>query len=286
MSQPVTTAVIGGSGLFDLADFDAERELHIETSYGPPSDAITIGTWGQHRVAFLLRHGRGHRLLPSEIPYRANIYALKSIGVERLIAVSAVGSMQPQIEPRDLLLPDQFVDNTHQRVSTYFGNGIVGHINLTQPVCPELIDLLRTASQSQNLRVHPAGIYQCEEGPQFPTQAEAELYRARSNVSVIGMTLATEMKLAREAEMCYAAICTVTDFAPWYLGEELNTEVVAANSKKMQPSVQKILVDVIAHIPNARHCDCAHTLDGAIQTDRAAITPEARDRLKWLIGDR
>ena len=285
MQNPASIGIIGGSGLSDLPEFTLQQAAELDTPYGLPSDTIQVGEWAGRTVAFVPRHGRGHHLLPSEVPNRANIYALKALGVERVIAISAVGSMQLHIRPLDIVLPHQFIDNTHQRISTFFGNGLAGHVNVTQPTCPTLRAALHSACQAIAIRVHAGGIYQCEEGPQFPTQAEAELYRARSNVSIIGMTLAPEMKLAREAELCYAAICLVTDYAPWNDGTPLSTEVVVANARKMREIVRRILNYAMPRTPVERECHCRHALNGAIQTDAQAISLEVRQRLGWLIGD-
>ncbi len=212
-------AVIGGSGLYEMEGLTRVRELRVSTPFGKPSDAIVIGTLAEQRVAFLSRHGRGHRISPSMINYRANIYALKSLGVSRIISVSAVGSMKEHIKPGHLVLPDQFIDRTTQRMGTFFDQGLVAHVAFAEPICGELSGIVRRAAKQVGATTHVGGTYVCIEGPQFSTKAESRLYR-QWGVDVIGMTNIPEAKLAREAEMCYATLALVTDFDCWHATEE------------------------------------------------------------------
>jgi 5'-methylthioadenosine phosphorylase len=277
--------IVGGSGLYALAGLEGFEEVRLDTPFGPPSDAFLVGTLGGREIAFLARHGRDHRILPSEINYRANVYAFKSLGVERLLSASAVGSMKEEIRPRDVLLPDQFVDRTVGRASTFFGDGIVAHVMFADPVCPETRRALLDAARAEGARAHDGGVYLCMEGPAFSTRAESRLYRSWG-VDVIGMTNLQEAKLAREAEICYATLALVTDFDCWHDEEEDVTigavlEVLRANSRLAAAT----LLRAALALPEARTaCGCARALAHAIVTRRDAIPDDAKERLRAIIG--
>lgn len=278
--------VIGGSGLYDWEGLSEIEEVRIQTPFGDPSDAYIVGSITGRRVAFLSRHGRGHRKSPSEVNYRANIYGMKLLGVERIFSASAVGSLQETIAPLDIVLPDQFVDWTRIRPSTFFGDGIVAHVSLAEPFCPELRDILVNRAGSHAVRVHGRGAYLCIEGPQFSTKAESALYRSWG-MSVIGMTNATEAKLAREAEICYATLALVTDYDCWH-DEELPVTVAQvigrlhANAK----AAQALIRDAVTSLPESRGCACGEALESAVITDLRAASSEAKERLRPLLGRR
>jgi len=271
--------VMGGSGLYAMEELRDVREVRVSTPFGEPSDAITLGSLDGVRVAFLPRHGKGHPILPSEVNARANIYALKSLGVEFLIAASAVGSMREEIVPRHMVVPDQIIDRTKGRPSTFFGGGIVGHIPFADPFCAQLSPIVADACQSTGATVHRGGTYLCMEGPQFSTRAESNLYRSWG-VSIIGMTAIPEAKLAREAEMCYAMIAQATDYDCWYDGHEsVSAELVMHTVTDNVATVRRALLALIANIPQQRTCGCADALAHAIQTDPRYISPQAVERL-------
>ena len=278
--------VIGGSGLYQMAGLEGTREERVETPFGDPSEAYLLGRLGEHEVAFLARHGRGHRLLPTEINFRANIYGFKALGVERIVSVSAVGSMKEELRPLDVVLPDQFIDWTRQRPSTFFGSGVVAHVSLADPVCPVLEEALAGSAARSGARLHRGGTYLCIEGPQFSTRAESHLYRS-FGVDVIGMTNVQEAKLAREAEICYATVAMVTDYDCWRAGEApVSVEEVVARLRDNARTAQAILAGVTGLLPESRTCPCASALDDAILTDRAAIPRGERERLRLLAGGR
>lgn len=276
----VTIGVLGGSGLYAMDELTDVEERRISTPFGEPSDALTIGTLHGRRIAFLPRHGRGHRLLPSEIPVRANIYALKSIGVQWLLAASAVGSMKEEIAPQHMVIPDQVIDRTMGRVSTFFGGGLVAHVSLAQPFSPLLGGLLADAAERTGATVHRGGSYVCIEGPQFSPKAESLLYRSWG-VSVIGMTGMPEARLAREAEMHYAMIAQSTDYDCWREGEEnVSADMVVANVTKNIATVRRTLQELVPTIPaEAPDDDITNALAHSIQTAHDAINPEAVERL-------
>ncbi len=276
--------VIGGSGLYEIEGLTDVEEVQVSTPFGEPSDAITIGTLEGERVAFLPRHGRGHRILPTELPVRANIYALKSLGVERIISVSACGSMKEEIAPLDIVIPDQLFDRTKTRVSTFFGEGLVAHIAFDEPFCPELSDLLYEAAKEVGARVHKGGTYICIEGPQFSTKGESRIYR-QWGVDVIGMTAIPEAKLAREAEICYATLAMVTDYDVWHEAEEpVTVEMVVKNLLQNVETAKKVLKVVVPRIPRERACRCATALENAIQTQRDKIPATVKEKLGLLVG--
>jgi 5'-methylthioadenosine phosphorylase len=281
--EKVSIGVIGGSGLYRMLDLTDVAGVAIDTPFGSPSDELVVGTLEGKRVAFLPRHGRGHRLLPSEIPYLANIHAMRQIGVEHLISVSAVGSMREQIAPGHICLPDQFIDLTKGRPRTFFGGGVVCHIPFDKPVCAELSEVLHRAGKKAGATMHTGGTYVCIEGPQFSTLAESNLYRSWG-VDVIGMTNLPEARLAREAEMCFATIALATDYDCWHETEEVSVEQILKIINQNVLLAQDIIRRAVKMIPAARGCSCGSALAHAIITDRAAIPDEARRRLDLLLG--
>ena len=280
--------VIGGSGLYEIEGLTDVREEYIDTPFGKPSDSVIRGTLGQVEMVFLPRHGRGHRFLPSEVNYRANIYALKMLGVEQIISVSAVGSMQEQIVPGHIVIPDQFIDRTQgRRASTFFGQGVVGHIQFAEPVCDPLAEILADSAKQAGTQVHAGGTYICIEGPNFSSRAESNLYRSWG-VDVIGMTNIPEARLAREAEICYSTIALATDYDCWHDGhEDVSVEAVVAiiqqNVAKAREII-KIAVAKIAEQRQTRRCACAEALKYAIMTTPELIPNETRRSLEPLIG--
>ena len=286
MSQ-VRIGVIGGSGLYQMAALTDVEEVNVTTPFGDPSDAFIVGTLAAQRVAFLPRHGRGHRLLPTVIPFRATIYAMKLLGVERIISASAVGSLREELKPMDIVFPDQFFDRTSQRPSTFFGGGIAAHVTFADPVCRELVDTLEEAAgaELQGTDVHRGGTYLCMEGPAFSTRAESETYRSWG-MSVIGMTNLQEAKLAREAEICYATMALVTDYDCWHPDHDsVTVELVIEYLNRNAENAQKLIAGAVARLAGSeRTCKCAHSLRHAMITAPDKITPEARERLKAIIG--
>ncbi len=283
-----TIGVIGGSGLYRMEQMTEVEEVNVDTPFGDPSDAITVGNVSGVSMAFLPRHGRGHRLSPSEIPVRANIWALKSLGVEWVISVSAVGSLRADIAPRDLIIPNQLFDRTKSRVNSFFEQGIVVHCTFADPFCPTLSSLLLASARSlPGVHVHEGGTYVCMEGPLFSTKAESRVYR-QLGMDIIGMTALPEAKLAREAELCYATIACATDYDSWHETEEAVTvEMVIGNLSANIANAQRILQDIAQKIPADRAhltCDCANALATSIITDRAAIPAAAKERYDLLIG--
>jgi 5'-methylthioadenosine phosphorylase len=280
----VRIGVIGGSGLYQVQDLERIEEASIETPFGKPSDAVLIGRWHGVPVAFLPRHSRGHRLMPTQINARANIFALKTLGVEWLISVSAVGSMRDDIAPGDVVLPDQFFDRTTARPSTFFDQGIVAHISLAHPVCAELSAILHDAARHVGATVHRGGTYLCIEGPQFSTKAESLIYR-QWGVDVIGMTNLPEAKLAREAEMSYATIALVTDYDCWHETEAaVSVEAIVKILHQNVAMAQRIIGQALRHIPVDRGSPQCNALKGAIITDPAVIPAQIKRDLAPLIG--
>lgn len=271
-------AVIGGSGLYEMEGLERVRETRVSTPFGRPSDAVVLGTLSGRRVAFLSRHGRGHRLSPSVINYRANVYALKSLGVTRIFSVSAVGSMKERIHPGHVVLPDQFIDRTTKRTSTFFDQGLVAHVAFADPVCHALASQLGEAARSMGATFHVGGTYLCIEGPQFSTKAESLLYR-QWGVDVIGMTNATEAKLAREAEICYATLALVTDYDCWHQGEEpVSVEAILSVMHANVARAKTLLRDAIQRTGEARTCACATAFRHTIVTAPKAVTPSVKQR--------
>ena len=276
--------IIGGSGLYGMPGLTSVREERVETPFGEPSDAFVLGELEGRKVAFLARHGRGHKLLPSELNFRANIYGFKKLGVERILSVSAVGSLKKEHKPTDFVIPDQFIDRTFQRISTFFGDGIVGHVAFGDPVCAVVARTLVGACESEGLVGKPRGTYVCMEGPQFSTRAESNLYRSWG-ADVIGMTNLQEAKLAREAEICYATVAMVTDYDCWHEGHDAVTvDQIVAVLNQNAANACKVVKAAVAAIPAERACPCASALKYAILTSPAAISEAARERLDLLIG--
>ena len=275
--------IIGGSGLYSMESLQGEKKVSLETPFGPPSAPYVLGDWHGRRVAFLARHGEGHLLLPTEIPYRANIYGFRMLGVERILSVSAVGSMKEEIAPGEIVLPDQFVDRTRQRISTFFGGGIAAHISFAEPICDELRGIVRRAAARTEVRIHDGGTYLCMEGPQFSTRAESLLYR-NWGMSVIGMTNLQEAKLAREAELCYATLALVTDYDTWHEEEEsVNVGSVLDILRANVARAREILAGAVPLVSGTRKCACSHALRDAILTEQSRIPPETRQRLRLLL---
>jgi len=282
--DPVRIGIIGGSGLYRMAGLERAREVRVKTPYGDPSDALVVGNLDGKRVAFLARHARGHRFLPSEINYRANIHAMKQIGVERIISVSAVGSLQEDLKPLEFLIPDQFYDKTYRRISTFFGDGVVAHVGFDKPVCAELTGVVGEACDRAKVTVHRSGTYVCMEGPQFSTLAEAHVHR-QLRFEVIGMTNVNEAKLAREAEICYATVAMVTDYDAWREGHDAVTieEIVAVLHQNAENAC-KVVKAAVASMPTDRTCACASAAKFAVLTQPDAIPAAAKERLKLLYG--
>lgn len=276
--------VIGGTGLYDIEGLTQIEEVDIDTPFGKPSDAITIGTLEGQRVAFLPRHGKGHTISPTEIPQRANIYALKSLGVEHIIAINSVGSFKLEVKPGDLLIPDQLIDRTRQRINTFFSKGIVAHIQFAEPFCPNLSKLLYRSAKETGASVHLRGTYVVMEGPAFSTQAESRLHRSWG-ADVIGMTALPEAKLAREAEICYAIIACSTDYDSWHETEEpVSVDAILSTMRRNIEMAKKIIKLAVSRIPEERDCDCATALMGAIVTAPELVPPEQKKKLDLLIG--
>jgi 5'-methylthioadenosine phosphorylase len=285
VTAPVRAAVIGGSGFYQMEGLSDVEELRLDTPYGPPSDAITIGTLDGARVAFLPRHSVGHRILPSELPARANIYALKTLGVEFIIGVSAVGSLREDIEPLHMVVPDQLIDRTRGRVSTFFGDGMVAHISFGDPFCPRLREIVSATAKEEGATVHRAGTYVVMEGPAFSTRAESNLYRSWG-ADVIGMTALPEAKLAREAEICYAILACSTDYDCWHdTHEEVSAELIVANLLKNVEVSRRAVRAALGRLPDRRECPCATALKDALVTP-VGLVPEATRRRLWPLISR
>ncbi len=287
LTSEIHIGIIGGSGVYEIEGFSQIEEVAVSTPFGEPSDAYIIGDLNGVRVAFLPRHGRGHVWLPSELNYRANIFGFKSLGISHIIAVTAVGSLQEDRPPLDMVIPDQLIDRTRQRQSTFFGQGIVAHIPFAEPFCPRLSQLLYDTAKSVVDRVHKGGTLVTIEGPAFSTKAESGLFR-KWGCDIIGMTTFQEAKLSREAEICYAALAMVTDYDCWKEGstDEVSVETVVANLKKNSSNAQAIITDILPAIPKQRSCLCVNSLQGAIMTAPDSISQDTRKKLALLIEDR
>jgi 5'-methylthioadenosine phosphorylase len=284
MSGQHVLGVIGGSGLYEFEGFSDVEELTVDTPFGPPSDRIVRGRLGGTTLLFLPRHGRGHRLAPHEIPFRANVCALKMLGATQLVSVSAVGSMKEEIAPGDFVVVDQLVDLTKRRVSTFFEDGVVAHVGFADPVCRTLSQALARAAERAGTKVHQGGTYVCIEGPQFSTRAESNLYRSWG-VSVIGMTALPEAKLAREAELPYALLALATDYDCWHATEEdVTVEAVVAIMKKNVTAARRTIVELARSLPDPSASPASKALAGAIITSRDAFPPAALNRLSWLVS--
>ncbi|HET7103043.1 MAG TPA: S-methyl-5'-thioadenosine phosphorylase [Terracidiphilus sp.] len=276
--------IIGGSGLYSMPGFTGVHEEQVETPFGSPSDPFVLGELEGRKVAFLARHGRGHRILPSELNFRANIYAFKKLGVDRILSVSAVGSLKEEHKPTHFVVPDQFIDRTHHRISTFFGQGIVGHVAFGDPVCATVARTAAAACASAGVTATLGGTYVCMEGPQFSTRAESNLYRSWG-ADVIGMTNLQEAKLAREAEICYATVAMVTDYDCWREGHDAVTieEIVAALHQNAE-NAARVVKAAVASMPVERNCACASAARFAILTQPDAIPPAAKENLRLLFG--
>jgi 5'-methylthioadenosine phosphorylase len=286
--QEAEIGIIGGSGLYSMPGLTEIREKTVATPYGDPSDNFILGNLEGRKVAFLARHGRGHRLLPSELNFRANIYAMKQLGVERIVSVSAVGSLKAEHKPTDFVIPDQFIDRTFHRVSTFFGDGVVGHVAFGDPVCQTVAASAAQACTTADVLGKLGGTYVCMEGPQFSTKAESNLYRSWG-ADVVGMTNLQEAKLAREAEICYATVAMVTDYDCWHPDHDsVTVDQIVAVLHQNSENAAKVVRATVALLPSrtdsASTCHCAEAAKYAILTQPAAIPPEARERLKLLFG--
>jgi 5'-methylthioadenosine phosphorylase len=275
--------IIGGSGLYSMPGFEAQEEAVIETPFGSPSDNYVLGTLAGRRVAFLARHGRGHRLSPTELNYRANIYGMKKLGVERIISLSAVGSLKEEHRPLDFVIPDQFFDRTRGRFSTFFGGGLVAHISFAHPICPEASAVVADACQAAGVAAKKGGTYLCMEGPAFSTKAESGVYRSWG-MDIIGMTNLQEAKLAREAEICYVTVAMVTDYDCWHEDHDAVTvSDIIANLMKNAENACKVVAQAVAKMPAARGCKCGSALSHAILTDRELVPEATKTKLGILI---
>ena len=282
--ESVKIGIIGGSGLYQMPELLDVKEVELETPFGKPSDAFIVGTLEGESVAFLPRHGRGHSFTPTEVPYRANIYAMKMLGVERILSASAVGSLQEQYAPLDMVIPSQFFDRTRARASTFFGEGIVAHVGFAHPVCDELGALLEEACKVTDVKAHRGGTYLCMEGPAFSTKAESEVYRSWG-MDVIGMTNLQEAKLAREAEICYATLALVTDYDCWHAGhEDVTIDIVVDNLNKNVRNAQLIMKATVGRLAGLeRKCKCGSALKNAIFTAPHLWPSETRQKLDLIV---
>jgi 5'-methylthioadenosine phosphorylase len=286
LNQPakIELAVIGGTGLYDIEGLTDVRELELDTPYGRPSDSIVTGTLDGVRMAFLPRHGRGHRIQPTDIPVRANIWALKSLGVERIIAINSVGSFKKEVAPGHLLIPDQLIDRTSRRVNTFFGDGVVAHIAFGDPFCPDMRKLLVSCAGDAGATVHDGGTYVVMEGPAFSTRAESRLHKSWG-ADVIGMTALPEARLAREAEICYGIIACSTDYDSWHEEEKpVTVDMIMATLKANMELSKRIIKLAAARLKTARTCGCPSALAGAIVTDPKLISPDRKEHLRLIAG--
>ena len=285
MTQGARLGIIGGTGLYSMEGLTGLRRVEIDTPFGPPSDAIALGDLGGTPVAFIPRHGRGHHLSPGEIPYQANVFALKQLGVERLVSVSAVGSLREDVAPLDLLVPDQLIDRTRLRPATFFGDGLAVHVSMADPYCPDLSHAVAGAARAEGVTVHEGGTYVVMEGPAFSTRAESQVHRSWG-ASIIGMTGLPEATLAREAEMCYATLACITDYDVWREDDEgVSVDMVLANLKANAASSQRALRGLVPLLAEGdRTCSCGSALATAIATDRVSIPPATLTRLGPLVA--
>jgi 5'-methylthioadenosine phosphorylase len=284
MPETVRIGIIGGSGLYDMPELGDREERTISTPFGDPSGPYVLASLRGRRVAFLARHGRGHRLLPGELNFRANIFGFKQLGVEWILSASAVGSLREDFRPLDIVVPSQFFDRTRGRISTFFGDGLVAHVGFAHPVCGRLGDVVAGATERAGAVLHRGGTYVCMEGPQFSTVAESNFYRA-AGFDVIGMTNLQEAKLAREAEICYATIALVTDYDCWHPDHDsVTVEMIVANLLRNAETAQQIIANAVEQLPIERTCECARALATAIITRPEAIPAATRERLRPIIA--
>jgi 5'-methylthioadenosine phosphorylase len=280
----VQIGIIGGSGLYDMEELTDREEVRLSTPFGEPSGPYVTGTLRGKRVAFLARHGAGHRIMPSDLNYRANIFGFKLLGVERILSASAVGSFKEEIPPLDVVIPDQFFDRTQGRISTFFGRGLVVHVSFAHPICPELAGVAYDSATAVGARVHMGGTYVCMEGPQFSTLAESVLYKSWG-MDVIGMTNLQEAKLAREAEICYTTIALVTDYDCWHPeADNVTVDIIVDNLRKNAELAKALIADAVGRIPEERRCLCANALSTAIITSPDAMPEDVKLELAPLIG--
>jgi 5'-methylthioadenosine phosphorylase len=280
----IQIGIIGGSGLYDMADLSDREEVSVTTPFGDPSAPYLVGSLRGRRVAFLARHGAGHRAMPSELNYRANIFGFKALGVEFILSASAVGSLQERYVPQHLVIPDQFLDRTRGRISTFFGNGLVAHVAFAHPVCARLGEIAYEACQAVGATAHRGGTYVCMEGPQFSTLAESRLYRSWG-MDIIGMTNLQEAKLAREAEICYTTIALVTDYDCWHPDHDsVTVDMIVAHLLANAKTAQRVIADAVGRLPYQRTCECAHALQHAIITRPDAVPAALKQALAPLIG--
>ena len=280
----VQVGIIGGSGLYDMAELTDREERIVDTPFGEPSGPYVLATLRGRRVAFLARHGNGHRLLPSELNFRANIFGFKVLGVEWLLSASAVGSLREDYKPQDLVVPDQFFDRTRGRISTFFGDGLVAHVGFAHPFCAPLSDVMYASAERAGATVHKGGTYVCMEGPQFSTVAESNAYRA-SGFDIIGMTNLQEAKLAREAEICYTTLALVTDYDCWHPDHDsVTVDLIVANLVANAKMAQQVIAAAVERLPIARTCECARALATAIITRPDAVPEATRARLAPIVG--
>ena len=276
--------IIGGSGLYSMPGFTAQREIAMETHFGPPSDHYIVGELEGQEVVFLARHGRGHRISPSELNFRANIFGMKSLGVERILSLSAVGSLKEEHRPLDFVIPDQFFDRTGGRISTFFGDGLVAHVSFADPICPQLAAVAESACRATGVNVKRGGTYLCMEGPAFSTRAESNIYRSW-NMDVIGMTNLQEAKLAREAEICYTTIAMVTDYDCWHQDHDAVTvtDIIRVLNQNAENAC-KVIAAAVKAMPAERECKCGSALAHALITDRKLVPPDTIKKLGPIVG--
>ena len=282
--ENVRIGIIGGSGLYDMAEVTDRTEVALTTPFGDPSGPYVVGTLRGQRVAFLARHGAGHRLLPGELNFRANIFGLKQLGVEFILSASAVGSLKEELKPLDIVIPDQFIDRTMGRISTFFGQGLAAHVGFAHPFCARLSDVAHASGQAAGATVHKGGTYVCMEGPQFSTLAESRLYRSWG-ADIIGMTNLQEAKLAREAEICYTTIALVTDYDCWHPDHDhVTVEMIIGNLTQNAKMAQQVIAEAVGRLPFERTCECASALKYAIITRPEAIPADIKRELAPLVG--
>ena len=280
----ISIGIIGGSGLYDMAELTDREERRVETPFGEPSAPYVVGSLRGKRVAFLARHGLGHRLMPSELNFRANIFGFKVLGVEYILSASAVGSLKEHLKPLDLVIPDQFMDRTRGRISTFFGRGLVAHVGFAHPLCRPLSDIAHAAAVASGATVHKGGTYVCMEGPQFSTLAESQLYRSWG-MDIIGMTNLQEAKLAREAEICYSTIALVTDYDCWHPEhDQVTVEMIIGNLTQNAGTAQRVIAAAVDALPFERSCECASALKYAIITRPDAVPDDLKRELAPVVG--